>query len=87
MNVLVVAPHADDETLGVGGTMAKHVLAGDKVTIAVLTGHGRERPHPVWPPDAWDQVRAECREAADILGVNRNTLRKKIRDLNIKAGR
>ena len=25
--------------------------------------------------------------AADILGVNRNTLRKKIRDLNIKAGR
>lgn len=69
MNVLVVAPHADDETLGVGGTMAKHVLAGDKVTIAVLTGHGRERPHPVWPPDAWDQVRAECREAAKVLGV------------------
>ena len=25
--------------------------------------------------------------AADILGVNRNTLRKKIKDLNIKAGR
>jgi two-component system nitrogen regulation response regulator GlnG len=25
--------------------------------------------------------------AANILGVNRNTLRKKIRDLNIKAGR
>ncbi len=25
--------------------------------------------------------------AADILGMNRNTLRKKIRDLNIRAGR
>jgi two-component system nitrogen regulation response regulator GlnG len=25
--------------------------------------------------------------AADILGLNRNTLRKKIKDLNIKAGR
>jgi len=26
-------------------------------------------------------------KAADILGMNRNTLRKKIRELNIKAGR
>jgi len=69
MNVLVVAPHADDETLGVGGTIAKHVLAGDHVTIAVLTGHGRERPHPVWPPNAWDQVRDECRQAVKVLGA------------------
>ncbi|MDG2383235.1 MAG: PIG-L family deacetylase [Pirellulaceae bacterium] len=69
MNVLVVAPHADDETLGVGGTIAKHSRAGDNVTVAVLTGHGRERPHPVWPADAWDQVRAECRQAAEVMGV------------------
>lgn len=69
MKVLVIAPHADDETLGAGGTIAKHTRAGDHVTIAVLTGHGRDRPHPVWPPDAWDQVRAECREAADVMGV------------------
>lgn len=29
--VLVVAPHMDDEVLGVGGTVAKHVKNGDKV--------------------------------------------------------
>ena len=69
MNVLVVAPHADDETLGVGGTIAKHSRAGDTVTVAVLTGHGRDKPHPVWPSDAWDQVRSECRQAADVMGV------------------
>jgi len=34
-----------------------------------------------------DITRGNQLRAADILGLNRNTLRKKIRDLNIKAGR
>ena len=66
--VLVVAPHADDETLGVGGTIARHVAEGDHVTVAVMTGHGEE-PHPLWPPEAWDIVRGEALEAWRILGV------------------
>ncbi len=36
MNVLVVAAHPDDEVLGAGGTIARHALQGDKVTIAIL---------------------------------------------------
>lgn len=68
MKVLVVAPHADDETLGVGGAIARHVAEGDEVTVTIMTGHGAE-PHPVFPASAWDTVRAEAREAMDILGV------------------
>ncbi|HIB69270.1 MAG TPA: hypothetical protein EYO33_30350, partial [Phycisphaerales bacterium] len=44
MKVLVIAPHADDETLGVGGTIRKHAEAGDQVVVAVMTGPGKEPP-------------------------------------------
>jgi LmbE family N-acetylglucosaminyl deacetylase len=68
MRVMVVAPHADDETIGVGGTIARHAADGDRVTVAVVTGHG-DAPHPLWPQSVWDVVRAEARQAAEILGV------------------
>ena len=29
--ILVVAPHADDETLGCGGTLLKHKKTGDEI--------------------------------------------------------
>lgn len=35
-DVLVVAAHPDDEVLGVGGTMLKHVNEGDRVHILLL---------------------------------------------------
>lgn len=37
MNVLVVAPHPDDETLGCGGTLLKHVAAGESVHWLIIT--------------------------------------------------
>lgn len=66
MSVLVIAPHADDETLGMGGTIAKFAAQGKKVQVAVVTGHGSE-PHPIWPPELWERVRSECRAAMQVL--------------------
>jgi len=34
--ILVIVAHPDDEVLGCGGTIVKHVLAGDEVSIIVL---------------------------------------------------
>ena len=36
-NVLIIAPHIDDEVLGVGGSISKHIAAGDKVTVVAVT--------------------------------------------------
>jgi LmbE family N-acetylglucosaminyl deacetylase len=47
MNVLVIAPHPDDETLGCGGTLLKHIAAGDSVSWVIIT----KAHEPRWPAD------------------------------------
>ena len=37
MNILVVAAHPDDEILGLGGTLLKHVQNKDKVFTIILS--------------------------------------------------
>lgn len=44
-NILVVAPHPDDETLGCGGTLLKHLDAGDRVDWLIVTAMGRASGH------------------------------------------
>jgi LmbE family N-acetylglucosaminyl deacetylase len=70
MKVLVVAPHADDETLGAGGTIARLADEGHSVTVAVLTGHGTEGPHPIWSEQTFRQIREEGGGAWETLGVS-----------------
>jgi LmbE family N-acetylglucosaminyl deacetylase len=66
--MLVVSPHADDETLGPGGTIARFVHAGGEVTVLTVTG---DLP-PVYPPGVWEMTVDESRLAHAILGVKRS---------------
>lgn len=36
-NILIIASHPDDELLGCGGTIAKHIEIGDKVSVLILS--------------------------------------------------
>ena len=37
MKILVFAPHADDEVLGCGGTIAKYAEEGAEVYVCIIT--------------------------------------------------
>ncbi|MBR1431788.1 PIG-L deacetylase family protein [Ruminococcus sp.] len=65
MNVLVIAPHPDDEIIGVGGTIAKRVSEGHNVYVCVVT----KACPPLFSEELVEQGRKECREADAFLGV------------------
>jgi LmbE family N-acetylglucosaminyl deacetylase len=69
--ILVVSPHADDETIGLGGTISALVKEGHDISVAVLTGHGEKEPHPIWPRSEWIKIRKEAKAAMEVLGVKR----------------
>jgi N-acetylglucosamine malate deacetylase 1 len=66
--ILVIAPHPDDEILGVGGTIAKYAAAGDAVTVVTVAGH---RP-PLYTEEHYQRTVEEARAAHAIVGVARS---------------
>ena len=72
-DVLLLAPHPDDETLGCGGAIAALSEAGHTVQVVVVTdgckSHPRSRSHP---PDRLRRLRAaEVAQAVHILTCGR----------------
>jgi len=57
--VLVLAPHQDDEAIGCGGTIIKHIKAGGIAEVAFCTHESPERMR-------------ESEKATSALGVKRN---------------
>lgn len=70
-SLLLVAPHADDETIGCGGLLAHAAAAGIDCHVVVLTdGAASHAESPSWPRAARVDVRhRECAAALKILGV------------------
>lgn len=67
MNILVIAPHRDDEILGVGGTILKRKAAGDNVAVCVVTA----REGDVFKPGSLtERVHAEMKEAHRVCGID-----------------
>ena len=80
--ITVLAPHMDDEVLGCGGTIARHVQAGADVSIVFLTDgrHGSSVNAALAEPERGrmqrelvDIRKEEARRAGGILGVKNIT--------------
>ena len=63
--VLVITPHPDDETLGVGGSIAKLINQGHDVYILTVSGH----LPPLYDRKDYDKTVKEAHKAYDILGI------------------
>ncbi|MFC5491855.1 PIG-L deacetylase family protein [Nocardioides caricicola] len=64
MRVLVVAAHPDDEVLGAGGTLAKHVDAGDEVRAIVVSEGATSR----YEDTMVDELRSAGRRSGERIG-------------------
>jgi LmbE family N-acetylglucosaminyl deacetylase len=66
--VLVVAPHPDDESLGVGGTIAKYSAQGYEVFVLMISGH----LPPIYSRKAYEKTVSEAYSAFRVLGVEKS---------------
>ena len=66
--VMVVAPHPDDETLGVGGTIAKYSAQGAKVFVLMISGH----LPPLYSREDYDKTVSEAKVVFELLGVSQS---------------
>jgi len=70
-SVLVLAPHADDESLGCGGTIALHHRQGDRVKVVFATDGAAGDPLGHYRGRNYQELRRnEARRAASILGID-----------------
>jgi LmbE family N-acetylglucosaminyl deacetylase len=68
MNVLVIAPHPDDEALGCGGAVCLHAKRGDQVVAVFLTSGELGLKH--LPREKAMRIREkEAKTAGSILGL------------------
>jgi len=67
MRVLIVSAHPDDETLGCGGTILKHIYSGDEVCWCVFT-KGFE---PRWHKDVLQRKRDEVLAVSKAYGFKK----------------
>jgi LmbE family N-acetylglucosaminyl deacetylase len=67
MKVLIVAAHMDDEVLGAGATIARHVAAGDDVSVCIVCKRAYDH---TFDPKINAEEKAAAHRAAKILGYS-----------------
>ncbi len=65
MRVVAVVAHPDDEVLGGGATLARHILDGDEVSVLVVADGATSR----YPDAMREELRESGRKAAQCLGA------------------
>ena len=69
LRVLVVSPHPDDDVIGCGGSIAKHIIKKHEVTIVYLSSGEAENAR--FSKEKLARIREnEAMKATDLLGVN-----------------
>lgn len=67
--VLVISPHPDDEAIGCGGTLRKHVVDGSRIRVLFLTS-GERGGHGLAQEETRRRREQESRDSAAILGTH-----------------
>jgi LmbE family N-acetylglucosaminyl deacetylase len=68
MNIVIIAPHPDDESIGCGGTARLHTQRGDRVITVFLTSGELGLKH-LAKEEAWKLREKEAGKAAKVLGL------------------
>ena len=64
-DILIIAPHPDDEILGLGGTISKLSSQGHKVTILTVSGH----LPPLYKEEVFEEHKSQAIQAHKIVGA------------------
>ena len=73
LKILVVAPHPDDDLIGCGGSIAKHLKNGNEVFVAYVT-YGDAECSEFKPEEFTKMRRQETLNAASVIGLKRKNL-------------
>jgi N-acetylglucosamine malate deacetylase 1 len=68
--ILVISPHADDETFGCGGMMAKAKAFGSEVAVVVVSIASLHHYNAHFPHVTGDARREELEAAMKVIGVD-----------------
>ena len=64
-DILIIAPHPDDEILGLGGAISKLSSQGHKVTILTVSGH----LPPLYKEEVFEEHKSQAIQAHKIVGA------------------